>query len=209
MKPKDIQAKKRNIHLLEIKYMCGQFSCPSGHFSWPNQLRQTVNRVWGSSRRTAALQQHHSITQARSGTATLYNSKAHISAERDLRRLQFCSFWGRDRIRVNNKHTASAHTRTLGYHWPRREWGWMETMQTTLTRILTARLAQHRRGGDGNPYRNSIQHTSYSIQLDPRTFAFAAGMGMDGNHGNNTCTHQHLASRGTASIYSNISTLLF
>jgi len=39
----------------------------------------------------------------------------------------------------------------------------------------------------------------YSIQ--PRTFEFAAGMGMDGNHGNSTCTHQHLASQRN-SIYS-------
>jgi len=27
---------------------------------------------------------------------------------------------------------------------------------------MTARLAQHRRGGDRNPYRNSIQHTAYN-----------------------------------------------
>jgi hypothetical protein len=32
------------------------------------------------------------------------------------------------------------------------------------------------------PRTNSIQHTAYSIQRDPRTFEFAAGMGMDGNH---------------------------
>jgi hypothetical protein len=69
---------------------------------------------------------------------------------------------------------------------------------------MTARLAQHRRGGDRNPYRNSIQHTAYSIQRDPRTFEFAAGMGMDGNHVNSTCTHQHLASQRN-SIYSTIS----
>ena len=81
---------------------------------------------------------------------------------------------------------------------------------------MTARLAQHRRKGDGNPYRNSIQHTAYSIQRDPRTFEFAAegrepckqqaysisthrdprtslakaGMGMDGNH---ACKQHYLA----------------
>ena len=49
----------------------------------------------------------------------------------------------------------------------------------------------------------SLQHTA-----GPRTFAFAAGMGMDGNHGNSTCTHQHLASQRN-SIYSTISTLHF
>ena len=49
----------------------------------------------------------------------------------------------------------------------------------------------------------SLQHTA-----GPRTFAFAAGMGMDGNHGNSTCTHQHLASQRN-SIYSTISTLPF
>ena len=38
----------------------------------------------------------------------------------------------------------------------------METMQTALARIMTARLAQHRRGGNGNPYRISIQHTAYN-----------------------------------------------
>jgi hypothetical protein len=112
-----------------------------------------------------------------------------------------CSFRGRDRNPLNSKHTASAHTGTPGRHWPRRERGWMETMQTALTRIMTARLAQHRRGRYGNPYRNSIQQ-------DPRTFEFAAGMGMDGNHGNSTCTHQHLASQRN-SIYSTISTLHF
>ena len=73
---------------------------------------------------------------------------------------------------------------------------------------MTARLAQHRRGGDGNPYRNSIQHTAYSIKRDPRAFEFAAGMGMDENHGNSTCTHQLLASQRN-SIYSTISTLHF
>jgi len=47
-----------------------------------------------------------------------------------------------------------------------------------------------------------------TIQRDPRTFEFAAGMGMDGNYGNSTCTHQHLASQRN-SIYSTISTLHF
>ena len=51
-------------------------------------------------------------------------------------------------------------------------------------------------------------HSAYSIQRDPRTFEFAAGMGMDGNHGNSTCTHQHLVSQRN-SIYSTISTLHF
>ena len=51
-------------------------------------------------------------------------------------------------------------------------------------------------------------HSAYSIQRDPRTFEFAAGMGMDGNHGNSTCTHQLLASQRN-SIYSTISTLHF
>ena len=52
------------------------------------------------------------------------------------------------------------------------------------------------------------QHTAYSIQRNPRTFEFAAGMGMDGKHGNSACTHQHLASqRKTASTA--LSTLHF
>ena len=50
------------------------------------------------------------------------------------------------------------------------------------------------------------QHTAYSIKRDPRAVEFAAGMGMDENHGNSTCTHQHLASQRN-SIYSTISTL--
>ena len=60
--------------------------------------------------------------------------------------------------------------------------------------------------GERKPLQN--KHTAYSIQRDPRTFEFAAGMGMDGNHGNSTCTHQHLASQRN-SIYSTISTLHF
>jgi hypothetical protein len=39
-----------------------------------------------------------------------------------------------------------------------------------------ARLAQHQRGGTENLKKLHI----YSIQRDPRTFEFAAGMGMDG-----------------------------
>jgi len=53
-------------------------------------------------------------------------------------------------------------------------------MQTALKRIMTARLAQHRQGGHGNPYRNSIQHTAYSIQRDPRTFEFGPHNGTPG-----------------------------
>ena len=111
-----------------------------------------------------AQQLYSSITQAHGGTATPLNSKAHISA-RGTFDGWVCSFWGRDGNPVNSKHTASAHTGTPGRHWPRREWGWMETMQAALTRIITARLALHRRGGGGNPYRNSIQQ--YSIQRAP------------------------------------------
>ena len=52
----------------------------------------------------------------------------------------------------------------------------------------TARIAQHRQGGDGNPTK---QHTAYNGT--PGRFELAAGMGMDGNHGNSTHAHQHLA----------------
>jgi len=71
-----------------------------------------------------AQQLYSNITQARSGTATPLNSKAHITA-RGTFDGWVCSFRGNP---VNSKHTASAHTGTPGRHWPRREWGWMETI---------------------------------------------------------------------------------
>ena len=107
---------------------------------WPNQLRQTVSRDRGSSRRTAALQQHHSITQARSGTATLYNSKAHISAERDLRRLQFCSFRGRA-----GQEPCKQQAYSISTHWDSR-----------------ISLAKARMGMDGNHANNTNSHFNRS-----------------------------------------------
>jgi hypothetical protein len=116
-----------------------------------------------------------------------------------------CSFRGRDGNPVNSNLAYSISThRDPRTSLAKAGMGMDGNHANSTYSHMTARLAQHRRGGDRNPYRNSIQHTAYSIQRDTRTFEFAAGMGMDGNHGNSTCTHQHLASQRN-SIYSTIS----
>jgi len=114
-----------------------------------------------------AQQLYSSITQARSGTATPLNSKAHITA-RGTFDGWVCSFRGRDGNPVNSKHIASAHTGTPGRHWPRREWGWMETMQTALTRIWPLALHSIDEGGTETLTETaySIQHTAYSGPQD-------------------------------------------
>jgi hypothetical protein len=101
---------------------------------------------------------YSSITQARSGTATLLSSKAHISAKGTFDGW-VCSLRGRDGNPVNSKHTVSAHTGTPGRHWPRREWGWMETMQTALTHYDRSPCTALTRGGR-KPLQK--QHTAYN-----------------------------------------------
>ena len=128
--------------------------------------------------------------------------------QRDLRRLSLqLSRKGREPCKQQAYSSISTH-RDPRTSLAKAGMGMVGNHANSTNLHMTARLAQHRRGGDRNPYRNSIQHTAHSIQRDPRTFEFAAGMGMDGNHGNSTCTHQHLASQRN-SIYSTISTLQF
>ena len=168
----------------------------------PNHLRQTANQVWGSSRRTAALQQHHTSTWWDSNP---FKQQSTHQRQRDLRRLSL-------QLLREGREPCKQQAYSISTH---------RDPRTSLAKAGMGMDGNHASSTNSHYYRSPCtastrggrkplqkQHTAIQHTAGPRTLEFAAGMGMDGNHGNSTCTHQHLASQRN-SIYSTTSTLYF